>query len=261
MSKIIFGPALLEMGWEVATYIPACRHIAQNYKQRIVICKPGTQYLYSDFADIYHLYNKEGRSDRWLFRDKKIKIPDKYKKLYPDAVKSPPDRRMCLHTPRKYLHYGKLNKKLKYDLVIHARSEAKYGRSNRNWTIGKYMKVVTALREIKHLSVCSIGSVKGAYYIPGTNDMRGVGMKILCDLLASSKLCIGVSSGPLHLASFCGCPHLVWTGNERQKAIGGTNKDRYERIWNPFNTKVKVINKYGWTPPWEIILKAVRDRI
>ena len=86
-------------------------------------------------------------------------------------------------------------------------------------------------------------------------------MEDLCDVLRSSEVCIGVSSGPMHLASLCLCKHVVWTDLKHQKAINGTNKDRYKTIWNPFQTKVKVIDKYGWLPPVDEIYKAVRKML
>ena len=154
------------------------------------------------------------------------------------------------------MKYGGYNENLKYDIVLHSRKEVKYGRSNRNWPEARYVKLLKMLRVDRELSVVSIGTRKGGYHIKGSLDMRGVDAKTLCDIMASSRLFVSVSSGPAHLALLCGLPVLVWTDNEVQAWIGGTNKDRYKSKWNPFKVKVKVITS-GWLPPADVVAKAV----
>ena len=259
MSKLLAGHDIMEMGWNICTWIPAIRYLARAYKETIVVCKPGHEYLYRDFATGFEHYKAEGRTGLygWYFRDKSIKMPRRIKAKYKGAKIVVPDKKICTKAPRKYFKYGQHDRGLEYDLVIHARSEVKFNRDNRNWPVGRYMKVLNALRNEKYISACSIGTKKGAYHIPGTQDLRGIEIEHLCNVLASSKLCIGVSSGPMHLASLCGCPHVVWTDNHYQKAIKGTNKDRYKTLWNPFGTRCKVIDKYGWRPG----INAVYDKI
>jgi SAM-dependent methyltransferase len=63
------------------------------------------------------------------------------------------------------------------------------------------------------------------------------------DMMAASKLVIGPSSGPMHLASLCKTPHLVWTGKQWSSTIKAFNDERYTWKWNPFRTKCKVIVK------------------
>ena len=55
-----------------------------------------------------------------------------------------------------------------------------------------------------------------------------------------SKLIIGPSSGPMHLASLSGLKHLVWSSEH--------NKSRYLNICNPFKTEVIFYSKEGWNP-------------
>jgi len=233
MSQLLARTHGTELGWSLCTVIPAYRHMAKNYDEVIIVCDPAHEYLCRDFATDFEHYKAEGRTGLygWYFRDKPIKMPKKLKKKYPDAKIVVPNEKICTKAPRKYFKYGKYDSRLEYDLVIHARSEVKFERDNRNWPIGRYMKVLNALRQEKYVSACSIGTKKGAYH--------------------------SVSSGPLHLASLCGCPHIGWSDNKYQKAIKGNNKDRYYKIWNPFNTPVKFISKYGWRPG----INAVYDKI
>ena len=263
MKAILAGHDVIEFGWCVATWIPAVRHKARKYEQVVIVCKPSHRYLYQDFATDFINFDKKGRTGLygWYFRDKQIKMPLRFKTAHPDSKTYVPSKYMCTKAKRKYFKYGTFDEVLKYDIVIHARSEAKFGRGNRNWSPARYGRLLKKLRLDKELSVCSIGTFAGAYHIKGTEDKRDIEMEELCNLLASSRLCIGVSSGPMHLASLCGCPHVVWTDNKYQKSIKGTNRDRYGTKWNPFNTEVQVIDNEGWTPRVDTVYEVVKGMV
>jgi ADP-heptose:LPS heptosyltransferase len=129
----------------------------------------------------------------------------------------------------------------------------KFHQRNWNWPKPRYRKV---LEQLKPKRVCSIGTK--AHWIEGTEDKRGIPMQELCDILASSKVLLTPSSGPGHLAHLCGCPHVIMTSNKHQPSIGGTNKDRYLKIWAPFKTPCKVLDGHNWQPPVEKVVKALR---
>lgn len=59
--------------------------------------------------------------------------------------------------------------------------------------------------------------------------------------LSGCDLAVGQSTGGLHLASLCGCPHLVWAGNSGRVASPWqiTGRQRYETMWNPLGTPVR----------------------
>ena len=260
MRQLLAGHDTIEFGWIICSWIPAIRKYAQNFDEVIIVCRTGHEYLYRDFATKFEYFDKEGRTGLypWTFRDKPIKMPKKFIKKYPNAEVVVPCKKVLYKWPRKYIEYGKCVEESKYDLVIHARSEVKFDRKDRNWPVRKYIKLLKELRNGKHFSVCSIGSKKGAGFVPGTEDKRGIPLEELCNILYSSTVCIGPSSGPLHLASLCKCKHVVWTDDKYQKAIKETNRYRYEELWNPFKADVKVIDKYGWNPLVETVVKAVR---
>jgi ADP-heptose:LPS heptosyltransferase len=163
-----------------------------------------------------------------------------------------PIRKVCNRWKREYIKYGIKSEENGYDLVIHARAETKYGQRSWNWPKARYEKVIEKL-QVKR--VCSIGT--RAHYIEGTEDLRSLSIGKICNILASSKVLLTPSSGPGHLASLCGCPHVIMTDNSWQKSINGTNRDRYKRIWNPFETACKVLDKHNWQPPVKVVLKAL----
>lgn len=70
--------------------------------------------------------------------------------------------------------------------------------------------------------------------------------------LSASRLAAGASTGGLHLASLCRCPHYVWgSGAEiRWTRLGISNRQRYETLWNPFGTPC-IYDESGWQPSIE----------
>ena len=67
--------------------------------------------------------------------------------------------------------------------------------------------------------------------------------------LSGTRLAIGGSTGGLHLASLCRCPHYVWGCNSSQRwtALRMSNRQRYQTFWNPLGTPV-IYDECGWTP-------------
>jgi hypothetical protein len=67
--------------------------------------------------------------------------------------------------------------------------------------------------------------------------------------ISGARLAAGASTGGLHLASLCGCPHLVWGADESQRwtKLGMTNRQRYETFWNPLGTACRY-EPCGWNP-------------
>lgn len=75
--------------------------------------------------------------------------------------------------------------------------------------------------------------------------------------LSAARLAIGASTGGLHLASICGCPHYVWgSGAEsRWTRMAMTNRQRYETVWNPLGTPCQY-DEIGWQPGVEHVVNA-----
>jgi hypothetical protein len=74
-----------------------------------------------------------------------------------------------------------------------------------------------------------------------------------------ARLAVGASTGGMHLASLCRCPHYVWgSGAEtRWTRLGITNRQRYETVWNPLGTPCRY-DECGWQPPLAHVLDACR---
>lgn len=77
--------------------------------------------------------------------------------------------------------------------------------------------------------------------------------------LSRTRLAIGASTGGLHLAGLCRCPHYVWgSGSDvRWTPMGVTNRQRYETLWNPFGTPC-IYDESGWQPPVDHVVEQTR---
>ena len=267
MNTLLAGPWGGEIGWALCSWIPYLRYISQRYDHVIVGCDPAMQYLYKDFAKQFYNYRERGLADRWLHRGKVTELPKtlrvkKFMKLHPQIV-LPTGQRCTAWKKRKFFKYGEYKEECRYDVVIHARRMKRYGSGCRNWSLTKWGELVDYHKDLKF---CSIGKEvkrrKGfqAFHVPGTDDKRNIPMEELCNILASSRLTIGPSSGPMHLAHLCGCPIMVWTAANKQKAIGGGNNGyRYKHLWRAWpDVHVKVLDK-TWQPQVRIINQGLTN--
>ena len=263
--KNIIGCLTGEMGWIIATEIPYYRWLSK--KHPVVLVGPEwCKYLCSDFVNMYvpHDYKSKNGPDNW--------VVDRYPTVRPYIPKGimkslrsgfadewsevVPDEKRCMSKKKKkYRKYGDFALSA-VPILIHARTADKYGQEKRNWSTQKWESFVSAFAD---RYIASIGSAGGAHHINGTMDWRGIRTKDLCTFTHNAVV-VGTSSGPMHLASHCGAPHVVITGKEPQKALGGkTNRYRYEKLWNPFNTPCTVLDSHKWQPPVDVVVNAVKE--
>jgi len=258
--NLLAGHDGIEFGWLVSTWIPHLRYIAPQYDNVTVVCNPTNQYLYEDFTTTFYDYRHKGKPDMWFagrFPNKKVKIPKAAIAKYPDHKLLAPSKKTCRSKDRKYFMYGKVTDEKGYDIVIHARSEDKYEQSYRNYNPVKYKKILKVLRTSKEIKACSIGLRGKSYCIDGTNDLRDIPLIHLCYILRNAKVCVGTSSGTMHLAHLCGCPIVVITSDKYEKGIKATNKERYKKLWRAFDTPVEVLDEDNWHPPKAKVIEAV----
>jgi len=259
VKTLLAGPDYaLEFGWLLMAWVPYVRFMAAKYDRVVVVCSPGNEYLYQDFTSKFVPYNKNGARDRWLMDGKKAKMPAEIWCNFLGSDVIVPGRQNCMGHQKKYVKYGGCYEEFAYKIVVHARAIDVRDSADRNWQPGKYQLLLEMLRKKMLIDVCSIGTKKGAYHIPGTHDMRGIPLEKCCDILASSGLLIGPSSGPMHLGELCGIPRIVWTIDKELKILGyKTNKWRYKKQWRPFNTAVKIIEGPTWRPAVKTVYRKV----
>ena len=68
MRTLLAGGFVSELGWEVATWVPAIRRYSRKFDNTVIVCRTGYEYLYGDIADVIINYDKKGLPDRWLLK-------------------------------------------------------------------------------------------------------------------------------------------------------------------------------------------------
>ena len=82
-------------------------------------------------------------------------------------------------------------------------------------------------------------------------DLRGADLEYQCDLLRCAKVAVGPSSGTMHLASLCECPHVTFTDGHANV------KRRYLSTWSPFGTPCEYLTEPNPKP--EKVVEAAKE--
>ena len=266
-NTILFaGPWVGEFGWELFAWQAYVRSLSVFYDRTICAAPVESKYLYEDFCDDFVAFSPTGSGDKDSFYKLDYKIDGPLiNKLIKSTDIDLRKNSLTLFTPRRigdpprthfsekiqfgphYLspNYKKSNRQVDipyYDYVFHIRNRTL--RKEDNWNIEEWKKLKALLGEGRF---GCIGTKSESGYIEDTDDLRDIPLEKLHSTLNSAGCIFGPSSGPMHLASLYGCPHVVWSDKK--------NKVRYEKNWNPFQTPILFLDKYGWHPPAEYVVE------
>lgn len=244
----------LEFGWHVIKWQSKVRYYSKNYDEVYIVCDDEYMFLYNDFARNIKDLSKSYTPDMWRFSGCTVDH------MYPTK------EICCRFDNDKYISYEHVichgYEREGNKIAIHPRNK----NDGREWEKEKWIEYIDCLVKSKPgIKIFYIGKAPGSYYLFNKNTMYGVyagdSLYMVSRTLSQTRLIIGASSGPLHFASLCGCPQLVWTdkGLWNLGGIKGTNRQRYEKYWNPFHTSVTVIDEYGWNPPVDIIVNKTLE--
>lgn len=251
MRILIVHAIGLEFGWELMKFQAKIRYLSRLYDRTFVFAKEDVMFFYRDFASELHnfhdyIYENKLKPDMWRYEGAQIDY------VYPTK------EFCCSAGNEEFIRYGYNQIKDRVPaIVIHPRKKS----DNREWGKEKWNEFVELIRTSFVANIYVIGKIGQTHNVRGVTDYRESSIGNVCHLLENANLCVGPSSGPMHLASLCSCPHLVWSDKKRWN-LGdrkGTNRERYETYWNPFNTPVTVVDSHGWNPPVELIANKGKE--
>lgn len=269
---LIAGPWLDELGWELAIWQAAVRYqrISKCYEKVYVITFKNREYLYED-CEIYP-HNEElinaGFGINKVPQEKINQLLDSCIDYY--AIKEKFD----LFTPNKFLSkFFRLKRKIKndilhrkfysdpiddkyFDIAFHFRSFERDGDdfSPKSFSPEKADQIAE-LCKLHGFSVCCIGAPGYSYVAKGTENRQSHDLLTSISYICVSRLVVGVSSAPMHLASLCGIPIVVWIGSPP-----GANR-YFTTTWNPFNSKVFLVTEKTFNPSVEEIFCTINNAI
>lgn len=249
------GPVLAEFGHELMT-CGIARATAKLFEKVIVTTLPARHALYADFANEFIPHDMDcectflwPRHDCLPTREHICSFEVK------GAYRMPLEEYYPGHKA-DFVVYGAFSKEWKDVVVLHARSRAHV--PARNWPMENWVRLIRELRNRKLADrIVCIGTQDAAHVVPGTEDARGFPLKAQMGVLRSARYIIGPSSGPMHLASLCKCPQVVWCGGPRSEYCRIIA--RYVRDWNPFGTPVVAVPVGGWRPAVASVLQWVEQ--
>lgn len=253
------GPWVGEFGWELMNWQGFLRALRPRYGRIVVCARDSSRALYEGLCDEFVPHAVRGQANAHVVFG--VRNPEELRRVL-DAVPPGADHlRPLAHVPAEAQAFTRLGDPgraaERVDVLVHARGrEAVPGR---NWSAAKWAELLGVLAG-KGLRVGAVGLASDTLDLPGVADFRGRPLGPLMDLVASSRLVLGPSSGPMHLASLCGAPHLVWT-DRRTYGMGLTSREKYERAWNPLGTRVRVIDTEGFDPAVTTVVAEALDML
>ena len=237
LNYMIFGPWVGEFGWEVAMFqamvrLVIARQRAQNRKiTNVVITRINSQALYYDCADyIYWHDTPTNQAITWNVKSTEYKgptfPPERYwhrSRQYPVMWSNYYPGLFRVFGTRDSWYTSKFAAP-QYDIVLAIRWRVESG-PERNWLV-KYWTRLLKMLEPLGLKVAAIGTKDGAAPPPAAwvDDLRGNELGQVMAILNRATICVGPSSGPMHLAVLCGCPIVCWCHRNAalQYTPGGT---------------------------------------
>jgi len=260
MKKIIAGPWLGELGWELMRWQGIFRNIKNKSPNTEIVMagRQGNEFLYEDYISDYITIPCDSyATDGWRVDGKEPTLPTEILDKYKGYLYMSPITCMRITKQQSFISYATPYEMSDSDpIVIHARCTVKGGSNTRNWPKEKWEELVSKFPREQFIT---IGTTDAALNISTCRDLRDEPLREVAAILSRAKLVIGPSSGPMHLASLCNARHLVWTDNEFQSSCNGTNRQRYEHYWNPLNAKAYVIDEYGWQPPVDVVTNKIKE--
>jgi len=213
--KLFAGPYRHEFGHELFSFQGHVRKLSTAYDRTVVCSRESMRYLYQDFVDEF--VPLDDHLDISKYSDYKVITKDD---CHYHVARSAGN----VNLDQKFIRYGQSIEE-GYDIIFHAR--AKSGGMCKNLERKVYDE---AFKELNgKYKVSFIGTKKDSYCPDGAKDLRDIPLKKLADIICSSRLVVGESSGPIHFASLCGTQHLTW-GGYRLRTFS-----RYTYHWNPFS--------------------------
>jgi len=251
--KILYaGPWAGEFGWELCSWNPRIRKLAEGYNRVIVEGPSTSEYLY-EFADEYIINNTKpntsdgykgettksagSRENATIVRPNWELMGKPEMKLLKGSYQANSEKKWRCLAPENPIEVAEVLCSFRPVKRYRGRvlNDKEYPKKLCTQLVGELM--------IRGFSVACIGGSSN-YYIPGTIDLRGKPLEEQCSAIAASKVVLGPSSGPLHLAALCNTPHVVWYNRPNQV----TSYARYRDHWNPFNTPHTYLKQQIPTP-------------
>ena len=240
MKKILFFPLYVgEFGWELMVWHSLFRKSKEDgvFDEVHGVCFEPFKVLYEDFVDelMFHTPPQRTLEPHHYTTNEHVEYLKKIMKDNDVQVAAAPDTVRAWNIPdvHKFVSY-KQDVDKEYDAVFHLRHMAHRPEDNDSPEWSREL-VERALDQGKKVAL--IGTSKGTLDLDLPVDkFYDKPLSEVIDVINKSKVVVGQSSGPMHLAALCEAETVVWSTTK-----GDGLRVRYEQTWNPFNNKVNYL--------------------
>lgn len=269
MRILVAESIFSEFGWEIMTWQAHVRALAKGYDRVIAVTTAGREALYPGFDTEAH--SIPAARDCWSGVPADRAALDQFRRKL-DAIvgrltENAQVTRIAHSKPRagmpqEFIRYGKGERGERPFVVVHARRRRAGSviQAVHNWPEASWDALVAPL-VLSGIPVKAVGTNNEAVCPAYAEDLRGIPLQDVMNTMRQAWVVAGPSSGPMHLASLCGAPHVVWTHPGVRGCLGVTTKERYEKTWNPLGTPVRVLVAPRADPGVQSIREAILDVI
>lgn len=256
---LIAGPWVGELGWELMGWQGYVRKLRERYQRTIVISYPNREFLYEQcefFPHDLQLQNSGFAYGKLPMDDARALVKhcadqlsiNSYDSFFP----------FQLNKITRLLIGGQKFVKLrptfvtsdKFDVAFHFRNLLRpEDGDEKNYPQQAAAAIVNDCVQ-RGLRICHIGDPRMSHNLDGCEDRRSVDLNETVATICSSRIVVGGSSGPMHLAHLCDVPIIVW-------AASSIILERYFGDWNPFGTRTFVTSDTTWKPNQDSVLSTV----
>jgi len=236
MRVLYAGPWKGEFGWELCGWNPAVRAFAEQYDRVVVASHAASGYLY-EFADEFIPLEAKGWSVCGGRLQGSPPVVDANCHLRPESVLKGIGILLDGEYPRRWRRLAPAPPPPVADILCAFRPPKEHiskpqANASKSYPREMCERLVRILM-LQGLSVACYGGLDN-WWFEGTEDLRSMPLSKQCDALGGAMCAVGPSSGTIHLASLCGCPHVTWYIPPTHPRL----KERYSKGWNPFGTPV-----------------------
>lgn len=243
---LVAGPYAGEFGWEVAAWVPRMRRAARDFSRVVVLTRASSAPLYEFASRVVPIEVVPGTSNfvqgelaappPAVRGDLRLEPSADLVRLEEFAFRAPDSAAAAdVESAKAWHRYGRAGAP-RIDVALALRPAKLFaGRLDATNTYpADRADALAAKLTAAGLRVGCIGGPESGL-AAGALDLRALPLRELFDVLASARLALGPSSGPLHLAQLCGCPVLAWYAAQSPSRVVAS-RVRYARLWNPFRT-------------------------
>ena len=260
-ATLIIGPYVGEFGWEIMEWIPYINKIAIKYNKVISISYKESKYFYKDFLFCPHdlKLGASGFAFGKISKEKEMEIIndcilkfnlnkfDLFKPAYLNKISK------YILGEKKYNSYKTNTNNITIDILFHFRNFQREDGDYKNYD-KKLSDDIANYFLLKNYKLACIGHPDLAYCPSKVEDFRSKDFKDTIDIISQSRIVVGGSSGPMHLACLCEKPIITWISAE-------FGAERYLSYWNPFKVPVYIVSDKSFKPGKEKIIENIEKAL